>query len=238
MATMLRRLLNEIYPNHSFSMVSDSYDYWNLVDCILPQCKEDILRHNGTLSIRGDSGDPVEIVTQTVFHLWDIFGGTINEKGYKVLDPHIKAIYGDSITPQRAEQIFHILVENGFACNNVSLGVGSFSMQCLEQNGWQSPFTRDTFGIAVKATYGEINGEPLLIFKDPVTDTGNFKKSQRGICRVFKDNFNEITYEDSYDKNTFPYDKENLLEEVFKNGKMIREYSLSNIRSSLHGGGF
>jgi len=236
--TMLRRLLGEIYPNHSFSMVSDSYDYWNLVDNILPQVKEDILRHNGTLSIRGDSGDPVEIVTQTVFHLWDIFGGTINSKGYKVLDTHIKAIYGDSITPQRAEQIFHILVENGFACNNVSLGVGSFSMQCLEEDGWLNPFTRDTFGIAVKATYGEISGEPLMIFKNPKTDTGHFKKSQRGICLVSKNNYGEITYEDGFDKNSFPNDRENLLEAVFRDGKMVREYSLSEIRSRLHGGEF
>ena len=236
--TMLRRLLNDIYPNHSFSMVSDSYDYWNLVDNLLPQVKDDVLRHNGTLSIRGDSGDPVEVVTQTVFHLWDIFGGSVNSKGYKVLDSHIKAIYGDSITPQRAEQIYHILIENGFACNNVSLGVGSFSMQCLEQDGWLNPYTRDTFGIAVKATYGEIDGEPLMIFKNPKTDTGHFKKSQRGICRVFKDNLGEITYEDGFDKNTFPADQQNLLEAVFRDGKMTKEYTLNDVRERLHGGGF
>lgn len=235
---MLRRLLCEIYPNHSFSMVSDSYDYWNLIDNILPQVKDEVLQHNGTLAIRGDSGDPVEVVTQTVFHMWDIFGGTVNVKGYKVLDPHIKAIYGDSITPQRAEQIYHILVENGFACNNVSLGVGSFSMQCLEQDGWFNPFTRDTFGIAVKATYGEINGEPLMIYKNPKTDTDHFKKSQHGICRVFKKNFGEIAYEDGYDKNTFPDDQENILEVVFRDGKMVKEYSLRDIRNRLHGGAF
>lgn len=98
--SFVRRLLTEIYPNHSFSMVSDSYDYWNLVDNILPQVKDEVMAHNGCISIRGDSGDPVQIVTETVEHLWNIFGGTINTKGYKVLDPHVKAIYGDSITPQ------------------------------------------------------------------------------------------------------------------------------------------
>lgn len=125
----------------SFSMVSDSYDYWNLVDNILPQLKDEIMAHNGTLLIRGDSGDPVEIVTQTVYHLWDIFGGTVNSKGYKVLDPHVKALYGDSITVQRCEKIYAELKAHGFACNNVSLGVGSFSMQCIEQNGQLKPFT-------------------------------------------------------------------------------------------------
>ena len=138
---MVKRLLTEIYPNHSFSMVSDSYDYWSLVDDILPKCKKEILEHNGTLFIRGDSGDPVEVVTETVFHLWDIFGGHVNEKGYKVLDNHVKAIYGDSITLQRAEKIFKTLIEKGFACNNVSLGVGSYSMQCSEDNDGLNPYT-------------------------------------------------------------------------------------------------
>lgn len=236
--TMLRRLLTKIYPNHSFSMVSDSYDYWNLVNNLLVECKEDILKHNGTLLVRGDSGDPVQVVTDTVFRLWDIFGGTANSKGYKVLDSHVKAIYGDSITPQNAEEIYKILIKNGFACNNVALGVGSFSMQCLEKDGLLKPFTRDTFGIAVKATYGEIGEKPFMIFKNPKTDTGNFKKSQRGLCLVYKNGAGEITYQDGYDKNTFPKEQENLLECIFKDGKMVKEYSLGEIRARLHGGAF
>ncbi len=236
--TMLRRLLTEIYPNHSFSMVSDSYDYWNLVDYLLLECKTEILNHNGTLLVRGDSGDPVQVVTETVFHLWDIFGGTVNSKGYKVLDSHVKALYGDSITPQRAEAIYKILIEKGFACNNVSLGVGSFSMQCLEEDGKFQPFTRDTFGIAVKATYGEIGEKPLMIFKNPKTDTGNFKKSQRGMCRVYQKENGDITYEDGYDRNNFPQDKENLLVCVFKDGKTMKEYNLQEIRNRLYGGAF
>lgn len=236
--TMVKRLLNETYKDLSFSMVSDSYDYWNLVDNILPKCKEDILNHNGCLLVRGDSGDPVEVVTDTVFHLWDIFGGTINSKGYKVLNSHVKAIYGDSITPERAKQIYEILIKNGFACNNVALGVGSFSMECLQKDGKFNPFTRDTFGIAVKATYGEMGDKPLMIFKNPKTDTGNFKKSQKGLCRVFHDENNNITYEDGLDKNTFDENKENMLISVFKNSEMVKEYSLSEIRDRLHDGKF
>ena len=37
--------------------------------------------------------------------LWDIFGGTINSKGYKVLNPRVGLIYGDSITLQRYQEI-------------------------------------------------------------------------------------------------------------------------------------
>lgn len=240
--THLRRLLTEIYPHSSFSVVSDSYDYWNLVDNLLPQLKDEILLHDGILSIRGDSGDPVEVVTQTVSHLWNIFGGTRNSKGFKVLNPHIKALYGDSITPQRCEKIYSILKENGFAINNVALGVGSFSMECLEtidENGnvRYNPYTRDTFGIAVKATYAEDeNGKPIMIFKNPKTDTGHFKKSQRGCC-IVQENDGEYSYEDGHTfKET--YDPDNEMVPVFIHGIMVNEYTLAEVRDRLHGGKF
>ena len=237
--TMVKRLLNGIYPANSFSMVSDSYDYWNMVDNIIPSCKEDILKHGGYIGIRGDSGDPVEITTETVKRLWEVFGGSTNSKGYKVLDSHIKVIYGDSITPQRAESIYKILVKNGFACNNVLLGVGSFSMQCLEQDGELKPYTRDTFGIAIKATYCEVGGKSIQIFKDPKTDTGNFKKSQRGMCVVYRGADGNLDYQDGYDTSTIDsFEGENLLELVFRDGKMVKEQTLQEIRDILHEGRF
>lgn len=238
--THIRRLLTEIYPHQSFSMVSDSYDYWNLVKNILPQLKDEIMNHDGCLSIRGDSGDPVEVVTQTVFALWDIFGGTTNSKGYKVLDPHVKAIYGDSITPQRCQRIYQILADAGFAISNVSLGVGSFSMQCLEttdESVQYNPYTRDTFGIAVKATYAENeNGEPIMIFKNPKTDNGHFKKSQRGCCRVFRTEEGYV-YEDglTWDESV---SCNNEFRTVFVDGTFVKRYSLKEVRYNLHGGAF
>lgn len=237
--SMVKRLLLDIYPDNGFSMVSDSYDYWRMIDNIVPACKEDILKHGGYIGIRGDSGDPVEIATETVKRLWETFGGSVNAKGYKVLDSHIKVIYGDSITPQRAENIYQILIENDFACNNVLLGVGSFSMQCLEQDGELKPYTRDTFGIAIKATYCEVDGKPIQIFKDPKTDTGNFKKSQRGMCVVYRNGNGKLDYQDGYDTDTIHlFAGENLLRPVFSNGKMVNEQTLKEIRSILHEGRF
>lgn len=229
--TLLRRLLTEIYPDTSFSAVLDSYDYWNVIDNILPQLKKEILAHNGCMLMRGDSGDCVEVVTKTVFKLWDIFGGTVNSKGYKVLDPHVKAIYGDSITIQRCEAIYKILIENGFACNNVSLGVGSFSMQCVEEEGMLKPFTRDTFSVCIKATYCEVAGKPIPIFKDP--KEGGFKKSQKGICRVFRDADANILFQDGYTLESIA-GQENLLETVFQDGVLVREQSLAEIRERLY----
>ena len=250
--THIKRLLTEIYPNSNFSMVSDSYDYWNLVNNILPQCKKEILAHNGFIAIRGDSGDPVEVITKTVFALWDIFGGTINSKGYKVLDPHVKALYGDSITPQRCEAIYQILVENGFSIENVSLGVGSFSFMCLEwcktfdtydANGDPisetmmnyAPYTRDTFGIAIKATYGETaDSTPVMIFKNP--KALSWKKSQKG-CVIVAPDGQSYTDEHTYGDAHSPF-TENLLELVFADGRMIKEQSLVEIRNRLYPGGF
>ena len=234
--TLLRRLLTKIYPNTSFSAVLDSYDYWNVIDNILPKLKKEILEHNGCMLMRGDSGECVEVVTQTVFKLWDMFGGTINNKGYKVLDPHVKAIYGDSITVQRCEKIYQILMENGFACSNVALGVGSFSFQCIEEDGELKPFTRDTFSSCIKATYCEIDGNPTPIFKNP--KDGGFKKSQKGCCVVYRQPSNDtITYLDGLTWNEIGW-TDNLLQPIFKDGIMIKEQTLSEIRDTLHGGNF
>ena len=234
--TLLRRLLTEIYPNTSFSAVLDSYDYWNIIDNVLPQLKKEIMEHNGCMLMRGDSGDCVEVVTKTVFKLWEHFGGTINSKGYKVLDPHVKAIYGDSITIQRCEEIYKILMENGFACSNVALGVGSFSFQCIEEDGELKPFTRDTFSSCIKATYCEIDGKPTPIFKNP--KDGGFKKSQKGCCSVFKQGFEPMSFVDGLTWEEACADPLNLLETVFKDGKLTKVQSLAKIRQLLHNGEF
>ena len=234
--TFLRRLLTEIYPNTSFSAVLDSYDYWNVIDNVLPKLKKEIMEHNGCMLMRGDSGDCVDVVTRTVFKLWEQFGGVVNSKGYKVLDPHVKAIYGDSITIQRCEQIYKILMENGFACSNVVLGVGSFSMQCVEEDGELKPFTRDTFSSCIKATYCEIDGEPFPIFKNP--KDGVFKKSQKGCCVVTVDSAGEYRYEDGYAWSAASSAPGNKLVTVFRDGKMVVEQSLQEIRARLHGGNF
>lgn len=236
--TFIRRLLTEIYPNTSFSMVSDSYDYWNLVDSILPKLKDEILNHDGILLIRPDSGDPVETTVNTVLHLWGMFGGTVNTKGYKVLDKHIKVIYGDSITQKRAERIYYLLKDSGFAANNVSLGVGSFSMQCLEEDGELKPYTRDTFGIAIKATYCEDkDGNPIPIFKNPKEST--FKKSQKGCCIVTRDpETHEYVCTDGFTFADTENAMNNRLVKVFENGEITREFTLQEIRDRLHGGKF
>lgn len=246
----LKKLLTEYYPNNSFSCVCDSYDYWNVVNNILPTLKDEIMNHNGCFLVRGDSGDCVKVVTETVFKLWAIFGGTVNSKGYKVLDPHVKALYGDSITPIRAEKIYQILKENGFAASNVALGVGSFSMHCLEtidedEKTVLNPYTRDTFNMAAKCIYGEFvdkNGNitKMPISKNPKTDYeeggSSMKKSHKGCCRVTKNKNGEyewvdgLSFEDAMNNTEFRV--------VFRDSSMILEENLSQIRNRLNDGVF
>lgn len=234
--TLLKRLLSEIYPDTSFSAVLDSYDYWNVIDNVLPQIKPEIMAHNGCMLMRGDSGDCIEVVTKTVFKLWDEFGGTINSKGYKVLDPHVKAIYGDSITIQRCERIYEILKDNGFAASNVALGVGSFSFQCVEEDGILKPFTRDTFSSCIKATYCEIDHKPYPIFKNP--KEGGFKKSQKGCCLVYKNDNGELCYKDEYTWEEASCNSKQELKVIFRNSELLIDDSLANIRNRLHNNNF
>lgn len=234
--TLLKRLLTEIYPDTSFSAVLDSYDYWNVIDNVLPQIKPEIMTHNGCMLMRGDSGDCIEVVTKTVFKLWDEFGGTINSKGYKVLDPHVKAIYGDSITIQRCERIYEILKDNGFAASNVALGVGSFSFQCVEEDGILKPFTRDTFSSCIKATYFEIDHKPYPIFKNP--KEGGFKKSQKGCCLVYKNDNGELCYKDEYTWEEASCNSKQELKAIFRNSELLIDDTLANIRNRLHNNNF
>jgi nicotinamide phosphoribosyltransferase len=230
--TFIKRLLTELYPNTSFSMVSDTYDYWNLVNNLLPQVKDEIMNHNGKLLIRPDSGNIVDISVRTVEKLWEIFGGTTNSKGYKVLDPHIGIIYGDGCTMQNVDEIWGLLEERGFAANNINYGVGAFCFSAIIENGRIVVVTRDTFGIAMKATYGVINDQKLMIYKDPKTDTEHLKKSHKGCCKVFYDENGEMKCQDEYlDVN---YDSDNLLVPVYRNGRILQYDNFMDIRKRMY----
>lgn len=236
--TMIKRLLTEIYPNASFSMVSDTYDLFNLIDNLLVQCKEEIMNHNGKLLIRPDSGDICEVAIKTVEHLYALFPGKNNSKGYKTLHPKVGVVYGDGISTFMAEKIYKALMDKGFASNCIVFGAGSLSFNAFVENGDLKVMTRDTFSVAIKATYGVVNAEEIFIFKDPKTDkdTGKgFKKSQKGLCYVWEED-GELKYKDEYTSSTIP--ENNLLQPVFKDGKMLKEYTFAEIRNTLHGGKF
>ncbi len=212
-----KRLITEVYPSGIVSIVSDTWDLWHVTDAILPALKDEIMTRDGKVVIRPDSGDPVEVSVKLVEKLWDVFGGTETDKGYRVLDPHIGAIYGDSITIDRAEKICQNLMAKGYA-SQVVFGIGSYTYQAN---------TRDTFGTAIKATWAQVNGKAQNLFKDPVTDDGT-KKSATGLLQVIPgtSGIPRLVENVTPEQETW-----GLLETVFEDGKMVRTQTLAEIRA-------
>lgn len=228
------RLITTVYPSGIVSIVSDTWDFWKVITVFLPQLKDKILARDGKVVIRPDSGDPVKIIIGdedavpgspeykgAITCMWETFGGSITDKGYKLLDGHIGLIYGDSITTDRQTAILEGLKRKGFASYNVVLGIGSFTYEYV---------TRDTFGFAMKATYGEVNGIGRDIFKDPKTDDGT-KKSAKGLMQVYRD---ETTGKlQLKDQCTWAEEAQGELQTVFKDGRLTVDWKLSEIREQV-----
>lgn len=275
-----RRLVQDVYPDGIVSIVSDAWDFWQVIDDYLPRLKDIIMARPGKVVIRPDSGDPVHIVagyhietfddrahmalvgvasgtevvhfqsTNTyhlitgegtinamvndpanqisrseavgaIHRLWEIFGGTRTETGYTLLDEHIGLIYGDSITLERADNIFQRLKIKGYASINVVMGIGSYTYQMN---------TRDSTGTAVKATAGKVKGEYREVFKEPKTDVGGTKKSARGFLKVIKDNQGKLVLVDgiTFDQVDTP---DNQHKVVYRNGNFYNLQTLEGARS-------
>lgn len=245
----------KVHPSGFVSIVSDGYDFWDVVGRVLPALKDKIMARDGKVVIRPDSGDPVKIICGDISVapnmskdqmspeeiliekglvecLWDLFGGTVNDAGFKVLDSHIGCIYGDSITRERATEISKQLKAKGFASTNVVYGIGSFTYQFN---------TRDSLGFAVKSTNVVLDGVETPIFKDPKTGDG-VKKSQKGRVVVSYDTNSFIGGDEKIrfiDNLTLEEEIEisnsgrNLLQEIFRDGKLLVDESLSTIRERL-----
>jgi len=241
----LKRMITEVHPSGIVSVVSDGYDFWDVIGRVIPALKTEIMnRKGGTIVdkvvIRPDSGDPVLILTGdpngktelerkgAVEALWDIFGGTVSPMGYKMLDSHIGLIYGDAITYDRAKEICEKLANKGFASTNVVYGIGSFTYQYN---------TRDTLGFALKSTFCKINGVDKQIFKDPKTDNG-VKKSLKGKVAVIglhngtTGEFVNLTSVSELGSNDVV--EGDLLKEIYRDGKLLVDDSLSTIRGRLY----
>ncbi|MEP7001383.1 MAG: nicotinate phosphoribosyltransferase [bacterium] len=223
------RLL-DLYPSGIVSVVSDTWDLWHVLTNILPQLKERIMARDGKIVIRPDSGDPVKIVCGdpdasagspahkgVVALLWELFGGATTSTGHRLLDAHIGCIYGDSISYERAAAILAGLDENGFASANMVFGVGSFTYQYV---------TRDTYNFAMKATWVQIDGEGIAIFKAPATDDG-VKNSAKGRLAVLHDDTGHLTL---INEATEEQEAASHLRLVWRNGAFVAFDSFDVIR--------
>lgn len=311
-ADLIRR-----FPNGILSMVSDTYDYFNVLTDILPSLKDEIMERDGKLVIRPDSGKPIDIICGRKFYdldltfvdsdenedyeyeildlahawaseacegsynlgedrytvkyktrkgvfsvevefeynrhdktyyyvdnyqidwstkkeinitpedkgslelLWETFGGTINSKGYRVLDSHIGLLFGEGITLDNVGLILERMKEKGFAASNVVFGVGAYS--------YSVSVTRDSLSVAFKTTAVVIDGKERHVSKNP--KDASFKKSAKGGLKVIKNEDGEYELVDGL--NIFGEKHDNHLETIFKDGGRTRHTHWSTIKDRI-----
>lgn len=205
-------------PGSIYSIVSDSYDIFNAVKNIFgDKLKDKIENLGGRLVIRPDSGDPVTVILQLLSILEEKFGVTVNTKGYKVLPPYLRILQGDGIDEHSIEAICIAILAAGYSVENLVFGMGGMLLQGM---------TRDTLKFAMKASAIKASNDFWAdVVKDPVTDPG--KKSKAGrLALVYNNKTGWQTI-----RETDLSDRVNMLEDVFVDGKIVRDQTLSEIRA-------
>lgn len=199
------------------AVVSDSYDIWNAIDNIWGgELREKVIGNGGTLVIRPDSGSPLEIVPKVILKLMDKFGFTYNTKGYKVLPPYLRVIQGDGVNIDSIGAILRELTMLKISTDNIAFGMGGELLQKVD---------RDTQRFAMKTSAVCVGGQWSDVYKDPITDSG--KRSKRGVLALVKDSDGTIkTIRDNELAG-----RQNILEPVYRNGLLLREYTLEDIRA-------
>jgi nicotinamide phosphoribosyltransferase len=193
-------------------VVCDSYDIYNAVSTIWGKNLKDKVKKSGaTLIIRPDSGEPQKMVLEVIQRIYASFGGTINSKGYIVLDECVRIIQGDGVDKDSIKMILQNLQEHGFSAENIAFGMGGALLQ--QPN-------RDTLSFAMKASAICIDGMWRDVYKDPITDKS--KGSKKGRLAVIED-FKTIRLEDLGQR-------ENLLQPIFRNGLLLKEDTFEAIR--------
>lgn len=212
------------YPKGLVACVSDSYDIYKACsDLWGGTLKEEVLSRDGTLVIRPDSGEPSVVLPRILNILWEKFGGIVNTKGYKVLDSHVRVIWGDGINLQSIPEILDCVMKEGFSTDNLAMGMGGALLQQIN---------RDTQKFAFKCSLAVINGEEVEVYKDPVDDHG--KVSKKGRLALYSRpcyglNPGELTTVTRCRSKEFA-DSIDQMQEVFRDGQVLVHHKLSDIR--------
>jgi len=217
-AALFRRLLQ--FPGAAVGLLCDTYDHDNAVKNIIGrELNAEIRNYGGLVIARCDSGDPVVVPVDTVESLMESFGSEVNSKGYRTLPPFIRVVQGDGLTLDTYVGIYAELERRGLAADNVLCGMGGGLLQKLD---------RDSMNFGMKASAVRINGQWRDVFKAP--KGSQMKRSKAGrlaLCKVDGD-YRTVRHDE------VPAD-ENLLTPVFRNGKLLTEWSMNDLiqRSEL-----
>ena len=205
-------------PGAVFACVSDSYDVYAAIEHLWgARLKQQVIDSGATLVVRPDSGNPPDVVEKCAILLDRAYGSTVNRKGFKVLN-HVRLIQGDGVNETSIQEILERLTQAGFAADNVAFGMGGALLQQMN---------RDTQKFAMKCSAARINREWVDVFKDPVTDPG--KASKKGRLDLIRDATTReyLTYAIGAARASQPSE----LVEVFKDGRLVKEWSLAEVRA-------
>lgn len=208
-------------PDKIIAQVSDTYDLFGSIQNLWnDQLKEKVLALGGTVVVRPDSGDPTIIPIQTIDMLAQAYGYTVNNKGFRVLNPAIRVIQGDGVNLDSMKVIMANLTAAGYSTENLAFGVGGALLQMVN---------RDTQQFAQKASAVFINGKWQGISKNPVTDPG--KRSKEGRLALLKSDdgcYQTVAYQGQLPSN-------DVLRNVWLNGKLLVDDSFDLIRERSNG---
>lgn len=201
-------------PGTLFACVSDSYNIYDACRKWGTVLKDDVINSGATLVVRPDSGYPPEVVAECLKILDTYYGHTVNEKGYKVLN-NVRIIQGDGITQDIIDRILYRATIDGYSADNIAFGQGGKLLQGVD---------RDTQKFAMKCSYIRVNGIDRDVFKSPITDMG--KESKKGRVTLYQ---NDEGYFTDIEGRT---DATEVLEVVFENGKIVKEYNFDEVRKN------
>jgi nicotinamide phosphoribosyltransferase len=216
---VVENLLNE-YPTGILSVVSDSYDIYNFVSNIVgTKFKDRILDRDGVFVVRPDSITPThptpeEEMVWIMENLWANIGGTINNKGYKVINPKVRVLWGDGIDIDGIKKILYAVTKAGFATENIAcFGMGGGLLQKVN---------RDTQRCAFKCSAQYRDGQWYDIQKNPKDVSKASKKGKLKLIKVDGE-FETVGENDP---------GEDYLKVVFYDGVLLNEVDFATIRKN------
>ena len=212
----------DAFPTGLVAVVSDSYDIFAACKHIWGEAlKEKVLARDGLLVVRPDSGYPPEVVTEVLSLLGTAFGGSVNAKGYKVLNPKVRVIQGDGIDYEMLGNVLAAVADAGWSADNLAFGSGGGLLQKVN---------RDTQKFAFKCSAVQVNGIWRDVSKNPITDPGKRSKAGR-LALVYMNGSHRSSYTTMREEEAAESGNYNELAVVFKNGALTAEQLFSDIRT-------